>query len=1412
MQEPAKARAELTPRIELTSPQTAIWLDHVFFVDKPIYNTGQSVAIHGMLDPGIFRQAIQVFVYECDALRLHLAIDGEEPVQWAQPVPEVDVPLIDVSSARNPARTAEEWIERSFWTPLAWSDFPLFRFALIKLAHNHYIWVQKYHHLVIDAVGRQFVTKRISEIYESLSNGDMPPDSGVAPFAAAAEADASYRKSDRYNHDRDYWLARFVTLPDPLIAGSRHRTERARSGRPNRLSFRLGRDTFARLEKQARSQGSTIFKLLVGLVYVTFSRLFNADDLVFGIPLSNRAGRFKETIGLFAQIMPFRISLNRKMDFAAAIKEIDRALTRDYAHRRFPIVELGRLLQLTRQGRFGLYDVSINYVPTDYDFYFAGASIAVTNISSGFFTPWAITIADLGAEAGLDVTVDYDPGLIGKLEAEQVTQCLRFLLMDGMEDLGRPIGTLAIMPDEERRNLVVKGCGPTVDVPESATLASLFVEQAARTPDAIAIICGTEKITYAALDQRASALASHLAEMGVEPEIVVGIALPRTIDMIATILAIHKAGGAYLPLDPAYPAERLAYILKDAGASIILTTSALAASLPATNAQLLFIDQFDWEHNAKLNSKLSPTLSPNHLAYIIYTSGSTGFPKGVCIEHRNVVNFVLWGQSLVGAQDLNGMLFSASLNFDPSVFQLFTPLISGGRIILVENLLLGRMTPFWSEVYAVDSVPSLMDQLLNIGGLPRHLRTITLVGEPLTRTLADRIFAAVPGARLINVYGPTEITVYSNSCVVDPLDRNPPSIGRAIWNTQLYVLDHDLEPVPAGIPGELWIAGHGVAREYRNRPELTEARFRKNPFGEGRLYRTGDMVRLCVDGTFDFLGRSDSQIKINGHRVELGEIEAQLNAIPQISSAACVVHTGKSGVKRLIAYATTKEGQAPPNLASIRDQLERRLPRHMIPATLTWLTALPLTPSGKLDRRALPAPQDEASADEYVPPRDDTEQKLAAIWGHLLKTQTIGVNDDFFESGGDSLQATLLILKVEESFGIGLPAEVVFGPASTIAGMAQEIETRLLTAASASYPATRTQTGQAARLIDVDFAEFEQRPGPDAGAQIFYADPRTGIRRARPNAVFRNKIMNAQGYAGPDIVVPKPKGTLRIAFLGGSTTLDSFVSSNNATWPHLTCRNLMAALPGTTIDYVNAGMPGFNTRHISIQFKEYISAFDPDVAVIQTNDFNADSAYLARSKGIYNGPHYYVSSWAKRSRMWARIEKNAIILTRLLRAYNPRGKLIFTPAELTTGFEERLERLVRACQERCALVVLVTTANRLRRSQSRFQRLRSAATNAFYMPYLSIEGMLDGYEACDEAIRRVGMRTGVPVVEAGRAVPGDRRHFVDSRHFRDAGSECMARGLANAMLSHGVIAGILSSRNLGFAAGNAGAYVVNGEK
>jgi amino acid adenylation domain-containing protein len=1376
-------------KLVLTSAQTAIWLDHVFFSDKPIYNTGQTVAIDAPLDESLFAEAIRRLVQECDALRLAVSLDGDAPRQAARELLSPQVQRFDFSAEENPLASAEAWIEKEFWIPLRWNDFPLFRFALIKLASNRYLWVQKYHHLVIDAFGRQFVTLRVSQIYEELLAKQGQHTAVVASFAEAVATDMEYRNSARYAKDRDYWLNRFSTLPPPLIDGDRRESERAKSGRPSRLRFAVGRHAFARLEGMAKTHGATLFKCLIAIVHVAFSRLYDANDLVFGVPLSNRTGRFKEAVGLFAQVMPFRVAIDKTMTLSDALDLVDKLLTSDYGHRRFPLPDLGSLLHLSRQNRYGIYDVSVNYVPTDYGFEFAGAPVRVANISSGFFTPWALTIADLGGDA-FDVTVDYDSGLIEHSEAQRLTDCIKFLLTGNALDFTRPISRLDLMPEEDRRRILADGIGPKVPVPENATLASLFVEQAARTPHAIAAVCGTQTVTYEALCRRAAALAQHLRRAGIGPDGIVGIALPRTLELIVAVLGVHLAGGAYLPLDPSYPAERIDYIVRDAAAPVIVTDSSLAAKLPPTQAQLVRVDQLDWSLEMAAECPISSPAGPQNLAYVIYTSGSTGRPKGVSIEHRNAVNLALWGCSLLDPEDLEGVLFSTSLNFDLSVYELFTTLLSGGRLIVVESLLDLMTMPERDEVRLINTVPSLLDALLKVEGCPSRVRTINVCGEPLSRGLADRVFSTSPHVRLFNFYGPTETTVYSTWSEVRRQDSNSPPIGKPLWNTAAYVLDGNLEPVPRGSIGELWIGGSGVARGYLHAPELTHERFLENPFGPGRLYRTGDLARLRADGELDFLGRNDGQVKINGLRVELGEIESQLEKVPGVGSAVCAIRRDQSGVPRLLAYAVGNEKKPAPSLDEVRVQLERVLPRYMIPSSLTWLPALPLTPNGKRDRKALPAPAEAAAQSQYKAPRNLLEEQIANLWRDVLKVDRVGVTDDFFDAGGDSLQATILILRLDECFGVVLPAEIMLGTASTVVGMAEFVS------------ANATRTGYVSAMVapasgeaaDIDFVEFERPRIAKDTLEVYYIDRRTGLRRARPNTTFGAIRINGRGYRSPDIPVEKPKTTVRLAFLGGSKTYDSHVSGNAATWPHLTNEDLGRAFPGAEFDYINGALPAFNTREMIMLFREYLTEFSPDIAVILANDLNADSAYLARSKGLHHGPHFVPSAWAKHSRGFATLEKNAAIFARLVRAQFSRGKLHVSPTDLTEGFETRLEQLVRLCQRHCSVVALVTSVPRLRRTQTRLQRARGAVTNVFFMPYMSIDGILDAYDAYDGAIRRVGSRTGALVIEANDAVPGDGAHFIDSNHFSDAGSRRMAACVADALKQHPVMRALVRQR------------------
>ncbi|MFZ2105478.1 MAG: amino acid adenylation domain-containing protein, partial [Roseiarcus sp.] len=856
---------------DLTVAQTAIWLDQQLFPGRPIYNTGQALAIRGRLRADLFETALRETVAESPGLRL---APRSGPLKF-------DVPRLDFREHPDPIAAAEQWMRSEMRVAIPLEDQALFRFAVIRVGEDHWIWFQKYHHIIIDATGRRLLNARAACRYRALRFGEPLPAVKAATPEDLLNAERRYADSCSHEADRAYWLERFAHQPGPLVEINRQNTERGGSGCHARVGFTLRRADFARLETAARALGASAFRAMLALTYAAFARLYDRSDIVLGVELGNRSGAgAKQAIGMLSRPLPLPLTSDRTTTIADVARQVDEALDRDYQHRRFPIQELVTALGITRQGRHGLFDVIVNYIPGAYDFGFEELPVEVTNLSYGFSAPWMVTIADTGPTRDLDVAVDTDPGLISADMAAQLAACVETLLLRGLEDATCPVGRLPIMSEATQERLRGFSAGETVALPEGATLATLFAAWAERTPDAVALISGEQQLSFSDLHEQAVRLARRLAAFGVGPGVIVGIALPRSPTLVVAVLAVHKAGGAYLALDPSYPAQRIRFIVADSAAPVILTNATLAAAFADSGARLLFDAEPAGIEAA--TAELVP-LRPRDLAYVLYTSGSTGRPKAVGIDHRNLINLICWGRSIVSDAELGGLLFSTSLNFDLSAFEMFLPLCFGGCIVMVENLLALHAAPRRDRVRFVNTGPSLLDALLRIGKPPPGVTTVLVAGERLSRHLASVVFDAAPGIRLLNCYGPTETTVYSTGAPVDPTDRSEPSIGRSIWNTSLHVLDSGGALLPPGAEGELFIGGAGVARGYLGRPELTAERFLPDPFGPGRLYRTGDRVRWRPDGNLEFLGRADDQMKINGVRVEPGEIEAALLALPGIA-------------------------------------------------------------------------------------------------------------------------------------------------------------------------------------------------------------------------------------------------------------------------------------------------------------------------------------------------------------------------------------------------------------------------------------------------------------------------------------------------------------------------------------------------
>ncbi|MDX6694476.1 MAG: hypothetical protein QOF02_2079, partial [Blastocatellia bacterium] len=561
-------------------------------------------------------------------------------------------------------------------------------------------------------------------------------------------------------------------------------------------------------------------------------------------------------------------------------------------------------------------------------------------------------------------------------------------------------------------------------------LHEVVAQQAARTPERVAVESGAEVASYEELERRGNQLGRYLRERGVRAEERVGILVERGVEMVAGLLGIMKAGGAYVPLDPHYPQQRLAFMLEDAGCSVLLTQKHLLETLPAHTAQVVCLDD---EHEAIAAQSCEPLPAlqqPDNLAYVIYTSGSTGVPKGVAITHRSAAVLLQWAHETFTDEHLAGVLASTSICFDLSVFELFAPLSRGGKIILAENALQLPQLGDAGPITLVNTVPSAMTELVRAGGIPDSVRVVNLAGEALPQSLVEQIYKHEQVAEVWNLYGPSEDTTYSTAALMDKGLAGTPSIGRPITNTEVYILDEYLQPAPLGAAGQLYLSGDGLARGYLNRPELTAEKFVPHPFslrGGERMYATGDRARYLRDGEIEYLGRIDYQVKIRGFRIELGEIEAALLEQAAVREAVVVAADEPSGGKRLVAYLVWEQEAEALSVEELRATLRERLPEHMIPAAFVFLVEMPLSPNGKINRRALPEPESSGRAlHEYVGPRDGVEEQLVSIWEELLAARPIGVRDSFFELGGHSLLTVRLMSRIKQQMGKSLPLAAIF--------------------------------------------------------------------------------------------------------------------------------------------------------------------------------------------------------------------------------------------------------------------------------------------------------------------------------------------------------------------------------------------------
>lgn len=1046
-QQPDRDRSALAPitpiqrshDLPLSSAQSRLWF--LSQLEEGIaYNIPLALKLDGALSITALERSLTEIARRHEALRTTFPVVQGIPVQRILPPQAVVVPIVDLEAIPADRQMAEVQqlaqveAQRRFNLAL---DRPL-RCTLLRLDASTHVLLVTMHHIASDGWSLGVFRRELATLYTAFFQGSASPLAELPiQYADFAHWQQQRLQAVTQKPQLAYWQQQLAGAP-PLLELPTDRP------RPPVQSFRGGTEFFwldAQLTQQLKAfsqqSGATLFMTLLGALATLLSRYSQHQDIVIGSPIANRNRvELEPLIGFFINLLALRIDLSGDPQFSDLLQRVRQVALDAYANQDTPFEQLVEALHPERNlSHSPLFQVLfiLQNSPTD-PVNLPGLTLNPLSVESGT-AKYDITLMMEETAGGIMAEFEYNQDLFDRATITRMVGHFQTLLQGIVAAPDQPISALPLLTAAETQQVLVDWNQTALAYPAESCIHQLFESQVERTPDAIAIVFEQTYLTYQDLNDRANQVAHYLRTLGVGPEVIVGICLERSLEIVVGLLGILKAGGSYVPLDPAYPQDRLAYMIEDSQLPVLLTQQALRTQFSESTVQVICLDT-DWSAIAQQpTTNLDSGVAANNLAYTIYTSGSTGKPKGVQICHHTAVNFLNSMRLQPGLTEHDILLAVTTISFDIAVLELYLPLMVGARAVLATRTVAAdakRLADLLaeSEATVMQATPATWQMLL-AGGWQGDLRLKMLCGgEAMSRKLADQLLER--GGSLWNMYGPTETTVWSAACEVKPGTGAIPVAG-PIANTQIYVLAESsypaagsVQPVPVGIPGEVHIGGDGLARGYLNRPELTNSRFIPDPFSDrpnARLYKTGDLARFRPDGSLEFMGRMDHQVKLRGFRIELGEIEAVLSRYPLIKQGVVVVREDIPGDQRLVAYFTTKGDTLPTNQV-MRQFLKEQLPDYMVPSTFVKLETLPLTPNGKVDRRALPTPDSSLANDSsqnFVAPRDAMERQLVEIWQEVLQVQPIGIHDSFFELGGHSLSAVRAWAKVEEVFGKNLP-------------------------------------------------------------------------------------------------------------------------------------------------------------------------------------------------------------------------------------------------------------------------------------------------------------------------------------------------------------------------------------------------------
>ncbi|HEX8720181.1 MAG TPA: amino acid adenylation domain-containing protein, partial [Pyrinomonadaceae bacterium] len=1072
-------RAQREGRLALSSAQQRLWFLEQLEPGGAAYNVPGAVRLSGALNRAALEQSLGEVVRRHEALRTRFAAAPGTPEQIVEASARPAWEYADLRAMPEGRKEAESGrVGRAeARRPFDLERAPLLRVTLIQLADSEHVLLLTLHHIVSDGWSMGVLVSEVSALYAAYSSGAPSPLAELPiQYADYAAWQREWLEGENLERQLAYWRENLAGAPPALALPYDRRRPSVPSYRGESLAVRIDAELTGALKRLSRQEGATLFMTLLAAFQALLHRYTGQDDISVGSPVANRRWvELEPLVGFFVNTLVMRAKVEGGESFRELVRRVRETTLGAYAHQDVPFE---RLVEELQPGR------SLNTTPL-FQVMFVMQNAWAHELKIGGLAVEALEPASASAKFdltlelresgdGLAGTLRYSTDLFERETAARLLTHFQRLLAAACAEPAEPLSRLPLSTHEELRLLEAPA---TPERPEHSaqSLQQLFEAQARRAPDAVALVGRDSHVTYAALERRADSLARRLRRLGVGPEQRVGVHLGRGVELVVALLGVLKAGGAYVPLDPAYPAERLRLMLEDSGASVVVTRSESAAALPAGVAHVVLLDDEEPDAPAVRPARTRP----QHPAYVIYTSGSTGRPKGVVVEHRSVLNLcaALEGAVYSAHEDCRLVGVNASFAFDASVKQ-FVQLCMGRALYVVPEEVRGDGAALLAHlerhrVEVLDCTPSQLS-LLRAAGMGRGARAATrvvLVGGEAIDEETWRGLSESDSVAFYNVYGPTECTVDTTVCRIRRgLER--PTIGRPVANARVRLLDGGGRPVPPGVVGEVYIGGEPLARGYLNRPALTADRFIPDPFAarpSARLYRSGDLARYLPDGRLEFLGRADQQVKVRGYRIELGEIEAALRGHEAVREAVVSARDDAGRGARIVAYVVPAEGQTPA-AEELRRALRERLPEYMVPSAFVLLDRLPLTPSGKVDRRALPEPEGDEAAGEFVQPRTAVEEIVAGVLAGVLKVERVGVDDNFFDLGGHSLLATQVTSRLGEAFSVDVPLRKLF-ESPTAAGLAEAVEAALREGHAAPPP----RVERAARTARTPLSFAQQR-------------------------------------------------------------------------------------------------------------------------------------------------------------------------------------------------------------------------------------------------------------------------------------------------------------------------------------------------